>query len=51
MFSGDQMKAEADPLLDPMEGAAQANDFTHMELVATMPGVAHYAAMGYEVTK
>jgi len=79
MFGGDQMKAEADPLLDPKddagriraffihpnwarkgigrriiqacENAAQADGFTRMELVATMPGEPLYAAMGYEVTK
>jgi len=77
MFGGDQMKAEADPMLDPKEDAgriraffihpnwarkgigrriiqacedaAQADGFTRMELVATLPGEPLYAAMEYEV--
>jgi GNAT superfamily N-acetyltransferase len=76
LFGGDQMKDEADPLLDPSvdaarirafyvspdyarrglgrqlyaacERSAQAAGFRRFELMATLPGVPLYKALGFE---
>ncbi len=38
-------------IIQACEDAAQSDEFTRMELVATLPGEPLYAAMGYEVTR